>query len=243
MSGPDDTAPDDTAENFLRRWSQRKQAARDGVRETVETSGSAKARPELSPGVIAPADVNGPGIDPASLPPVESINAASDIRAFLAPGVPGEVTRAALRRAWVTDPTIRDFIGLAENQWDFTRPDGVPGFGSLELTPELRRMVARLVGDAGAETGVQTAPTHIHQAPMDRAAEGQGQAIPTATDQEEGVPSAVTTDDILASDARQAITAVPPRIILSNDAEGGAPQRQTDGLLTSRRRHGGAIPK
>ena len=67
---------------------------------------------------------------------------------FFAPGVPAELTRAALRRAWVTDPAIRDFIGIAENQWDFTKPDGVPGFGSLELTPELRRMVAQLVGDA-----------------------------------------------------------------------------------------------
>ena len=52
----------------------------------------------------------------------------------------------------VTDPAIRDFIGLAENQWDFTQPDGVPGFGSLELTPELRRMVAGLVGDAAEPT-------------------------------------------------------------------------------------------
>ena len=89
-----------------------------------------------------------PAFDPATLPPIESITATSDIRAFLAPGVPEELTRAALRRAWVTDPTIRDFIGLAENQWDFTKPDSVPGFGSLELTPELRRMVASLVGDA-----------------------------------------------------------------------------------------------
>ena len=58
--------------------------------------------------------------------------------------MPVELTRAALRRAWVSDPAIRDFIGLAENQWDFTKPDGVPGFGSLELTAELRRMVAEL---------------------------------------------------------------------------------------------------
>ena len=39
-------------------------------------------------------------------------------------------------------------VGLAENQWDFTKPDSVPGFGTLELTPELRRMLARLLGSS-----------------------------------------------------------------------------------------------
>ena len=60
------------------------------------------------------------------LPPVESIDAATDIRAFLNKGVPQDLTRAALRRAWSSDPAIRDFIGLSENSWDFTAPEGVP---------------------------------------------------------------------------------------------------------------------
>jgi len=58
---------------------------------------------------------------------------------------------------WVTDPTIRDFVGLAENQWDFTKPDSVPGFGTLELAPELRQIVARLLGSA--PQGSQEHPT------------------------------------------------------------------------------------
>ncbi len=91
-------------------------------------------------------DVELPTFDPKLLPPIELINAASDVRAFLAPGVPEELTRAALRRAWATDPTIRDFVGLAENQWDFTNPDSIPGFGTLEFTDDIRRMVAGLVG-------------------------------------------------------------------------------------------------
>jgi len=56
-----------------------------------------------------------------ALPPIESIDAGSDIRCFLAPGVPVELTRAALRRAWVADPTIHDFIGLSEITWDVDR--------------------------------------------------------------------------------------------------------------------------
>src|ERR1700756_5749582 len=54
--------------------------------------------------------------DPASLPSIDSIVADTDIVGFLQSGVPAELTRAALRQAWLTDPAIRDFIGVADNQ-------------------------------------------------------------------------------------------------------------------------------
>src|SRR6266849_1480296 len=85
--------------------------------------------------------------DLASLPPIESITAGTDISAFLAPGVPAELSRAALRRAWVADPAIRDFVGLAENAWDFTAPGGVPGFGPLRAIDDVRRLAAQLMGN------------------------------------------------------------------------------------------------
>ena len=66
----------------------------------------------------------------ASLPPIDSINAGTDIRPFLDPHVPPDLTLAALRRAWVTDPVIHDFIGLSENSWDFNTPDAMTGTGS-----------------------------------------------------------------------------------------------------------------
>ena len=66
----------------------------------------------------------------------------SDIRPFLASGVPADVTRAALRRAWSTDPAIREFIGLSENSWDFNAPGGVSGFGPL-TTDASSRLLAR----------------------------------------------------------------------------------------------------
>ena len=84
--------------------------------------------------------------EPASVPPIESITADTDIRAFLAPGVPGDLARDALRRAWATDPKIRDFVGLADYDWDFNAPGSLPGFGSLEMTYELRQIAAQVVG-------------------------------------------------------------------------------------------------
>jgi hypothetical protein len=59
------------------------------------------------------------------------------------------LTKAALRRVWTTDPAIRDFIGLAENQWDFTDPTAMPGFGPLEATDNVRDLVAQAMGKLG----------------------------------------------------------------------------------------------
>jgi hypothetical protein len=130
-------------ESFLARWSRGKRnaAAQPDV-EKHPPSGAAESAKPVSPTA---------GETPSAplLPPMESIECASDIKAFLAPGVPLELTRAALRRAWTADPAIRDFIGLSENAWDFNAPDGVPGFSSLDLE-EVRRLVAQVLGEPRA---------------------------------------------------------------------------------------------
>src|SRR5205814_10442396 len=101
-----------------------------------------------------------PPVDPATLPPVDLIEAGTDIKAFLAEGVPADLTRAALRRAWAADPAIRDFVGLSENSWDFNAPGGVPGFGSL--TPEdARRMMERVMGEAEPSDPVPAAAERL----------------------------------------------------------------------------------
>ena len=65
------------------------------------------------------------------------------IRAFLQAGVPAELVRAALRSAWSTDPQIREFIEMADNQWDFNAEDGIPGFGALGVADASRSLVSR----------------------------------------------------------------------------------------------------
>ena len=148
-------------EKFLERWSRRKLAAaeRAGDKPPDEPDSEPPSKPETA-ATNAPSAAarnrTAPQFDPATLPPLELINAASDIQAFLAPGVPVELTRAALRRAWLADPAIRDFIGIAENQWDFTRPDGVPGFGALDLSADLRRVLSELSGVPEHEGVAQT---------------------------------------------------------------------------------------
>jgi hypothetical protein len=134
-------------DNFVARWSRMKrEAAAQSKAETPapkprEARGEQPAKP-LDDVHAKPE----PPFDPATLPPIDSIVAGSDIRAFLQKGVPAELTNAALRRAWTSDPAIRDFIGLAENQWDFTDPAGIPGFGPLEASDRVHDLVAQAMG-------------------------------------------------------------------------------------------------
>ncbi|HEX3523540.1 MAG TPA: DUF3306 domain-containing protein [Stellaceae bacterium] len=128
-------------EPFLARWWRRKLNA--ATWSDVETNLPPSAA-ELAKPVSSDA---GEAITATPLPPIEAIESTSDIKAFLAPGAPLELTRAALRRAWTADPAIRDFIGLSENAWDFNAPGGVPGFGSLDLE-DIRGFVGQVLGES-----------------------------------------------------------------------------------------------
>jgi len=138
-------------EPFLTRWSRLKQETAKGAPAPPAADQSPPARtapgdeaPGAAPSVPDSEPAATETFDPATLPPLDSIAAGTDIRAFLARGVPPELTRAALRRAWAADPAIRDFIGLSENSWDFTAPDGVPGFGPMRPTDDLRELLAQV---------------------------------------------------------------------------------------------------
>jgi hypothetical protein len=137
-------------ENPLSRWSRRKRRAATANKHANATSDAVapprmtevQASGEARPG----AEPIEPTLDPEILPPLDSITAQTDIRAFLAPGVPPELTRAALRRAWRADPKIRDFVGLADYDWDFNTEGAMAGFGSLDLTEELRNQIIQAIG-------------------------------------------------------------------------------------------------
>jgi Protein of unknown function (DUF3306) len=93
-------------------------------------------------------EVTASGFDPATLPPIESIDAQTNITVFLQGGVPDGLRLAALRRAWTVDPAIRDFKGLQENDWNFKDRNSIPGFGELGPEVDVKRMVAEILGEA-----------------------------------------------------------------------------------------------
>jgi hypothetical protein len=144
-------------EDFLSRWSRRKRAAAELTPppvDAVDTPAVQQSIAEFSAPDKADEKGETEGFDLASLPSIDSIVESTDITAFLKQGVPPALTREALRRAWSADPAIRDFIGLAENAWDFNDPNAMPGFGPLDQSPEeIRQMLARIMGEVerGAE--------------------------------------------------------------------------------------------
>jgi hypothetical protein len=149
------TSGDESSKGFLHRWSRKKLDAEQEFDEPKPDHAAPpeRAEPASADGAAIPAAAGKPEFDLSSLPSLESITAATDIRAFLNPGVPAELTRAALRRAWTTDATIRDFVGLSENAWDFNDPAAIPGFGPLEAGYDVKQAVARMFGEVEKLTG------------------------------------------------------------------------------------------
>ena len=194
-------------ENFLARWSRRKRDGADEINDAkapAETPGddrSLAAETDKSAAGDGPrAEPPEPPFDLESLPPIESITADTDIRPFLASGVPPELSRAALRRAWAADPKIRDFVGLADYDWDFNEPGAVPGFGPLEMTDELRQAVARIIGPTPGEQGPAATPaaTSVDPGSTKNADETspEEQALATANEQRiAGIAQAPPADE------------------------------------------------
>jgi uncharacterized protein DUF3306 len=237
MSGPQKDAPEKSVQDFLQRWSRRKLgiAEADDAAQPSEPSQSGEPDSAPPPEPAETVAAARAAFDPKSLPPIESIDATTDIRAFLAPGVPVELTRAALRRAWTSDPAIRDFVGIAENQWDFTNPDAVPGFGSLEFTEEVRAMVSRLFGDepptatesSDAVASIEATPSQ--RAPPPLAGESRGSG-----------------DETQASmDVSRLSPPIPDASPQGRGEDDAAPQNESHDAERehAQRTHGGALPK
>ena len=161
------THRDESSKGFLERWSQKKieaehetpAPAKADAKDVSHAEVRAPERQTKNDAKNPDEAASKPEFDLASLPSLDSITAVTDIRAFLAPGVPTDLTRAALRRAWAADPAIRDFKGLAENDWDFTDPTAMPGFGTLPPGTDIKKMLAQIFGDGEKPVAADAADT------------------------------------------------------------------------------------
>src|SRR5262245_18815277 len=182
-------------ENFIARWSRRKRNAAEEAKAAPSTDHREEAceASDSAPVVSGAPESSETAFDVTKLTPIETITADTDIRAFLAPGVPAELTRAALRRAWAADPKIRDFVGLADYDWDFNAPGAMTGFGSLEMTDELRQQITRMVGRSLANEATER--------PAQTSAEVQGKPSPIETSTESVAPAAETSTQHVQSNA------------------------------------------
>jgi hypothetical protein len=227
-------------ENFVSRWSRLKREAESRRKrqtepgESAALSGAAATTPANADEPVETGTHATPTLDLTSLPSIDSITVGSDIRIFLQSGVPAKLTEAALRRAWVSDPAIRDFIGIAENQWDFTNPTSIPGFGPLQEASDKLSLIAQAAGSLDK----LSAPVPDAHASAD-------------------TPESTTGDsrrDELENTARETRAAVATGAIdteMSSTAESGrvkeaAQNNLSLGSTSPRRRrqaHGGALPR
>ncbi|WP_404383783.1 DUF3306 domain-containing protein [Caenispirillum salinarum] len=109
----------ESSKGFLARWSRLK----------TEHDGPLPAQPHANPAEAPPheqADDDAP-FDPETLPPLELLDRDSDYSAFLHRKVPEALRRAALRKAWTSDPAITGYKPLVEYDWDCN----APGYAAL----------------------------------------------------------------------------------------------------------------
>lgn len=217
-----ESRPENRDESFIGRWSRRKREAdvADGRKQ------------QQAPASQAAAVDDTPEIDPATLPKIEEMTADSDFSVFLKKGVPELLKRQALRHAWSIDPAIRDFVEVAENQYNFNLPDGVPGFGELPAGTDIQALLAQAIGerpkieavadgerDAAAHNGIATSCSD------------EVPAIDTPPPPQAPQPAA-HADTKENPDADAADTASLP----------ATPQHDEPQPASARRRHGGALP-
>jgi hypothetical protein len=145
-------------EAFLARWSKRKAQAR-----ARSDSGELPGETPQEPVGLQPAGAQDNEADEIAfedLPPIDSIDASTDLTPWLRKKIPEAWKQAALSRVWATDPAISQFIGISENAWDWNVPDGVPGFGPLRATDDVAQLLAQAMGQmprgviASSEEGV-----------------------------------------------------------------------------------------
>jgi hypothetical protein len=233
MTGDDD---------FLSRWSRRKRA----TEEAEKMQPAIKEPPQGGQAAVGRHDDRSESAEAAfditQLPPLDSITAISDVRDFLRAGVPADLTRAALRRAWSTDPAIRDFIGLAENAWDFTDPNAMPGFGPLKATDDVRQMVEQIMSRIG--DALPQPPDAVIEPRPQSAESSQLPASETATPRNKSSKEA----DIVGSAAEHGdcdvvIPQDNQRLDIASQHSDGKPISETaNATKILRRTHGGALP-
>ncbi len=199
-------------DNVFLRWVQLKHEAKTTAQQAEAVSTGVEAATE-QPGInVAMPEP----FDPASLPSIGSITADTDIVAFL---------------KWTSDPAIRDFIGIAENQWDFNDPKGMAGFGRLDASESGVTFLAQLSSTRGEMPDLLAEGA----TPVERFASNAACSEPSKADQHGQIDAgqSPSTDSIISSCAV---------------AEAGAATKAAHGIAEydaprSRRSHGSALPK
>jgi Protein of unknown function (DUF3306) len=220
--------PETPEGGFLSRWSRLKQ-------ETKREDATPAPQPEAA--VPPAADIDAgreqPPLDEElPLPSLDDITPGADVTAFFGKHVPEALRTAALRKLWITDPDIKDFIEMADYQWDFTNPDSIPGWSSKLEGVDVKALVDRIFGEIPAavdrEKAAADSPDTLSEpveplAPEDENTLGENTEtadIPDSSSANRLMRPAVAADDVAMQ---------------KNPSDSGV-------YALQKRRHGGALP-
>jgi hypothetical protein len=217
-------------EGFLARWSRLK---RDPEKVAAPAAPPA-AEPALPEGRTLEDLI-------AELPRLDDLVPGQSLSAFMQSWVPTDIRTAALRRMWLLDPAIRDYVNPAlDYAYDYNIPGGAPGYGPMETSAEMVREVTDMF--ERAVSGERDAPIKpIAQANMaqaegeearDEAADPSARTSPAKPPESEAMPP---TNPIVDSRERQKSDVSEPLEAPSRRSPGSA-------LMPNPRRHGGALP-
>jgi Protein of unknown function (DUF3306) len=215
VKSPEDKPKLDDDSGFLGRWARRKQTAQR------ELTSVAPAVDKETSKLTAESDESLP------LPSLDDILPGQDVSAFFQKHVPEALRAAALRKVWMTDPDIKDFIEMADYQLDYANPDSIPGWSSSIEGIDLKSMVEKIFNNS---------PKPEPEVPLT----GQVQDLAIATDESADGEKA-GAGSTLVQDENEALVEKTPAQLIQN----GAPQnKQEESVVYEplRKRHGGAIP-
>lgn len=224
--------------NFLARWARRK--ADVASAEAVAPVHADKRSEQLSS--LADASTEEETFDLSTLPKLEDITSATDIRPFMHRLVPADLRNAVLRRMWELDPAIRDYVSPAtEYAWNFNVEGGAPGYAPLESGLEAirtaERMFSSLTDDHTlVEASSEPSPSSEPVADPGQDAASHMDAVEAAKKREpmESAPVRLSPKNQTYSE--------PPEVPSETPAPSGAPAASDAASQPPRRRHGGALP-
>jgi hypothetical protein len=223
-------------EGFMSRWSRLKREPEKP--EAVETAPQADPVPD------------GKALEDliAGLPKIEDFVPGQNISVFMQAWVPSDIKHAALRRMWLLDPAIRDYVSPAlDYAYDYNTPGMAPGFGPMETSTDAIREVAEMFDRAlgsGSEAGV-SGPAQQVQDNMSQSAGTDGASpVAHAAPQQNAEPVGDPASQLGKANP-QALVDQSTTAVASANRDAAPQDKKLSDLNDLRprgRRHGGALP-
>lgn len=138
-AGPSAPADAEGGESFVARWSRRKHQARAAPQSPEAPLPDVADTEPTAAAVAVPERV----LTDADMPPIESLNADSDYKPFLSPGVSEELRRLALRKLFRL-PEFNQRFELDGEYYDCTNLEPLGSIITYDMREEMKRAAEKL---------------------------------------------------------------------------------------------------